>query len=79
MTIPDELRGVLVAEPDYLSGAVRFKDTRVPVQALLDTLLRGHSIDYFLEGFPGVTREQAEAVVRYEQKQLRELFELERV
>ncbi|MEI8282863.1 MAG: DUF433 domain-containing protein, partial [Armatimonadota bacterium] len=33
------------------------------VQALLDTLHDGYSIEYFLEGFPGVTIEQAEAVV----------------
>jgi len=35
-----------------------FPGTRVPVQTLLDYLAAGESIDEFLEGFPGVTREQ---------------------
>ena len=68
---------MLVSDIDTLSGAVRFKGTRVPVQALLDTLLHDHTIDYFLEGFPGVTREQAEAVLRFEQNTVRELFGLD--
>lgn len=77
MTIPTELENVLVSTPDTLSGAVRFVGTRVPVQALLDTLLHNHSIDYFLEGYPGVTREQVEAVVRFEQNKVREIFGLD--
>ena len=77
MTIPKELEGILVSDADYLSGAVRFVGTRVPVQALLDTLLHGHTIDYFLEGFPGVAREQADAVLKFEQNKVRELFGLE--
>jgi uncharacterized protein (DUF433 family) len=77
MTIPTELQDILVSDPDTLSGAVRFKGTRVPVQVLLDTLLRDHSIEYFLEGFPGVTREQVEAVIRYEQNALRRELGLE--
>ena len=75
--IPIQLRGILVSTPDTLSGAVRFVGTRVPVQALLDTLTCNHSIDYFLEGFPGVTKEQAEAVVKFEQNHIRQLFGLE--
>jgi uncharacterized protein (DUF433 family) len=77
MTIPTELQDILVSDPDTLSGAVRFKGTRVPVQVLLDTLLRDHSIEYFLEGFPGVTREQVETVIRYEQNALRRELGLE--
>ena len=77
MSIPVELQSVLVSVADTLSGAVRFVGTRVPVQALLDSLLRNHSVDSFLEGFPGVTREQVEAVLRYEQNQLRRQLGLE--
>ena len=36
-----------------------FKGTRVPVQALLDHLEAGDSLDVFLNSFPSVTREQA--------------------
>lgn len=78
MTIPEELKDVLVSDPDYLSGAVRFKGTRVPVQCLLDTLLRNHSIDDFMRGFPGVTREQIDAVIHYEQNLMRKLFGINR-
>jgi uncharacterized protein (DUF433 family) len=35
------------------------------VQTLFDYLADGLSLDYFLETFEGVTREQAKAVLRY--------------
>lgn len=38
-------------------------NTRVPVQALLDTLDEGGDIEEFLEGWPEVPREHAEAVL----------------
>lgn len=77
MSIPTELEGILVSTPDTLSGAVRFAGTRVPVQCLIDTLDDGDSIDRFLKGWPGVTRDQAEAVVRWEQEQARRVFGLD--
>jgi len=67
MTIPEDLQNVLDANPKIISGAVRFKGTRVPVQALLDTLTHGLPLSDFLEGYPDVTEEQAMAVVRWEQ------------
>jgi uncharacterized protein (DUF433 family) len=67
MTIPKELLGVLAADPEILSGAVRFKGTRVPVQALLDTLICGESVGYFIDDFPDVSKDQALAVLRWEQ------------
>jgi len=79
MTIPKEPQTVLASDADILSGAVRFKGTRVPVQALLDTLFCGHNVDYFLEGFPDVTRDQALAVLRWEQNKARQVFGLELV
>ncbi|CAN5727196.1 hypothetical protein BH11ARM2_BH11ARM2_27740 [soil metagenome] len=79
MTIPAELQGVLAADPETLSGAVRFKGTRVPVQALLDTLAHGLPVSDFLEGFPNVTEEQAYAVVNWEQNYARQMFGLELV
>ena len=79
MIIPTELSDILVANPETLSGAVRFKGTRVPVQALLDTLSRGNPVSEFLDGFPDVTKEQALAVVQWEQNHARETFGLELV
>jgi uncharacterized protein (DUF433 family) len=77
MAIPRELEGILDADPAIISGAVRFVGTRVPVQALFDTLDDGDGISAFLDGYPGVTREQAAAVIRWEQNRAREAFGLE--
>jgi len=77
MTIPDELQDVLDTHPQIISGAVRFKGTRVPVQALIDTLDDGEGLAEFLDGYPAVSREQAEAVIRWEQRHARRVFGLE--
>lgn len=63
ITIPAELEAIIATDPEIISGAVRFVGTRVPVQALLDSLAHGAGVDDFLEGFPDVTREQAMAVL----------------
>ncbi len=47
-----------------MSRALVFKGTRVPVQHLIDYLKSGETLDRFLEGFPTVTREQAEAYLQ---------------
>jgi uncharacterized protein (DUF433 family) len=79
MKIPAELQGVLISTPDTLGGNVRFKGTRVPLQALLDTIQRGHGIDYFLAGWPDVSEEQATTFISWQQNQAREMFGLESV
>jgi len=79
MVIPKELQSVLVSTPDALNGSVRFTGTRVPVKAFLDAISAGRSLDQFIEGHPGVTKEQALAVLRWEQNQARETFGLELV
>ena len=50
---------LVACSPDVMSGTPVFKGTRVPVQALLDHLEAGDSLDVFLESFPSVRREQA--------------------
>ena len=79
MIIPEELKDILVADPETLSGAVRFKGTRVPVQALIDTLDVGQGIEEFLDGWPNVPREHAEAVIHWEQNAARRIFGLDLV
>jgi uncharacterized protein (DUF433 family) len=56
--------------PGKVSGAWLFKGTRVPVKALFENLESGASIDDFLEWFPGVSRQQAEAVLRHAERSL---------
>jgi uncharacterized protein (DUF433 family) len=56
--------------PGKVSGAWLFKGTRVPVKALLENLEDGASINDFLAWFPGVSREQAEAVLAHAERSL---------
>ena len=51
------------SDPDILGGTPVFVGTRVPVQALIDYLEGGHSLNAFLDDFPTVTREMAIAVL----------------
>lgn len=53
---------------DTLSGAWRFRNTRVPVKALFENLESGATVDQFLEWFPGVNREQVLAVLEFAEK-----------
>jgi uncharacterized protein (DUF433 family) len=55
---------------DKVSGAWVFKGTRVPVKALFENLEDGTSLAEFLSWFPGVTREQVEAVLEHAEKSL---------
>ena len=50
---------VINQDPEIHGGTPVFSGTRVPVKALIDHLKAGESLDYFLEGFPSVSREQA--------------------
>jgi uncharacterized protein (DUF433 family) len=52
---------VVHADPEILGGTPVFVGTRVPVQALIDYLEGGYSVDGFLDNFPSVRREQVNA------------------
>ncbi|MGZ5433220.1 MAG: DUF433 domain-containing protein [Thermoanaerobaculia bacterium] len=56
-----DLKDIVHSDPDVVSGTAVFVGTRVPVQALLDYLEGGESIEEFLDDFPSVSREQAVA------------------
>ena len=49
--------------PGRMHGEPVFKGTRVPVQTLFDHLRAGDDLGRFLDGFEGVKREQAVAVI----------------
>lgn len=51
-------------DPEILGGTAVFAGTRVPVRSLFDHLESGDTIDDFLEGFPSVTREQVNSVLK---------------
>jgi len=51
--------------PDVMSGAVVFKHSRVPINALFGNLEAGATVDEFLEWFEGVTKEQVDEVLQF--------------
>ena len=52
------------------SGEYVFRGTRVPVRALFQNLEDGASVEEFLQWFPGVTRSQAEEVLKFAEHSL---------
>ena len=49
---------IITRDPDIMGGVPVFAGTRVPVSFLIEYLEGGDTIDEFLDGFPGVKREQ---------------------
>lgn len=60
---------VIIVDPEIMHGTPCFRGTRVPFDTLIVYLEHGHSLDYFLEQFPTVEREQAIAALE-EMKEL---------
>lgn len=52
-------------DPERVSGAWVFRGTRVPLAALFENLEDGASVTDFVSWFPGVTIEQARAVLEH--------------
>lgn len=67
------LRELTWVDPDRVSGALCFRDTRVPVALLFEYLAAGDSLEEFLQGFPTVQREQAVGVLQWVAQRLPEL------
>ena len=61
---------VVERSPEKLSGAWIFRGTRIPVSALFENLEGGARVDEFVEWFPGVTKEQVEAVLEHANRSL---------
>ncbi len=60
----DPLAGLISINSERLSGVPCFAGTRVPIKHLWDYLEADEPLAEFLEGFPGVSREQAVAVLK---------------
>ena len=52
-------------DPERVSGAWVFRGTRVPVAALFENLEDGVSIGEFVALFPGISLDQARAVLEH--------------
>ena len=62
--------------PDLHGGKPVFAGSTVPIEALLDSVRKGESVDRFLERFPELSREQVTAVLAHA---LAEVIERERI
>ena len=49
---------IINIDPEILGGTPVFYGTRVPIKNLFDYLESGETIDFFLDDFEGVQREQ---------------------
>lgn len=61
---------IINIDPEILGGTPVFSGTRVPIKNLFDYLEAGESIDYFLDDFEGVSREQVVGLLAMSQKLL---------
>jgi uncharacterized protein (DUF433 family) len=59
---------IINIDPEILGGTPVFYGTRVPIKNLFDYLESGESIDFFLDDFDGVQREQVVKVLEICQK-----------
>lgn len=75
--IPIGLEEVLSVLPDVQGGAVCFAGTRVTLQVFLDNIGEGMPMDEFLSEYPTVSRDQALAVLRWQQEATRKAVGLE--
>ena len=69
------LFGLVWVNPARMHGTPCFYTSRVPLQAPFDTLASGETMEGFLDGFFGVTRQQAAAVLRLAGRELTDLLE----
>lgn len=65
-----QLDKAIWVNPQRMSGAPCFRDTRVPVQSLIDLLEGGETIDTFLSLYPSITRQQVMTVLDFANDQI---------
>lgn len=59
---------IINIDPQILGGTPVFYGTRVPIKNLFDYLESGETIDYFLDDFEGVKREQVMKLLQMSQR-----------
>jgi len=60
----------ITSDTEIVSGAPVFRGTRVPIDALINNLEDGLTLDEFLDNFPTVAREQAVQVLEFSKNTL---------
>jgi uncharacterized protein (DUF433 family) len=56
--------------PGKVSGVWLFRNSRVPVKSLFENLEGGATVQEFLEWFPGISKDQVDAVLEHTQRSL---------
>ena len=59
---------VININPKIMSGTPVFRGTRLPVRTLTDNLMDGYGLDFILENYPTLSRDQAVLFIRLGQK-----------
>ena len=62
----------VVRDPEVLGGLPVFRGTRVPIRNLFDYLVRGATVEEFLEDFPTVSFEQVRQLLQAAEVSLEE-------
>jgi uncharacterized protein (DUF433 family) len=57
-------------DPEIMSGVPVFTGTRVPVDSLFDYLIKGSSLDEFLDCFPTVRRADALVILEHSKHEI---------
>jgi uncharacterized protein (DUF433 family) len=68
----EELDKAIWVDSQRMSGTPCFRNTRVPVQSLIDLLEGGETIDTFLSLYPSITRQQVVTVLDFAYHQIAE-------
>jgi uncharacterized protein (DUF433 family) len=70
--------GHIVRNKDIMMGKPCIKGTRITVELILEDLSKGATIEWILEGYPQITREDIYACVDYARAIMKheEVFEL---
>jgi uncharacterized protein (DUF433 family) len=68
--LPEAINGLVTRNPRILGGRAVFLGTRVPIATLFEYLSDGLSLQYFLDSFPSVSKQQAKDVLHMASRQI---------
>lgn len=66
---------VIEVDPEKMSGTPVFRGSRVPIQNFFDYLEGGEGLEFFLDDFPTVEREQAMVLLTLMREQVMGFYE----
>jgi len=69
----------IAIDPDICNGRPVIRGTRISVQTVLEFLGAGDSIEQLLDAYPGLSREDILAALRYSSRLVGNHYRIERV